>query len=236
MIKTYWDHEERERAAMTREEVERFLDAELMTKGVLRVTPLVLDEEPEISEPKTDPYYQIGSVAFPNAAAAEDFLKLGAVSVGSRYLGVGYRNYITVAERIDPDMTEKRLVSETEFANRKSDLERRAAIRDANEKRSTEHAAACKEQDKVLNGVWEDWYHCRNVDEAHRRVVSTFESYVSTAGGDRLTAARFLGKVFTFEQISDAREWCGVDIPDPDSPELAPAPMPAPQPEVSLDF
>jgi len=78
----------------------------------------------------------------------------------------------------------------------------------------------------VLAGVGEDWYRCRNVAEAHGRVVSTFNDYVKTAG-DTHTAARFLGKVFTFEQIDEARQWCGVEIPDPDFPTEAPMP-PAP--------
>lgn len=232
---TYWDLEEKERAALTREEVERFLDAELMTKGVLKVSPLVLDEEPEIVEPVAATFYQVGPVAFTTADGAEAFLKLGAVTIETKYLGGGYRNTVSVAVPIEREACEKRLVTASEYAARKGDLDRRQAARDANAKRREEHESATKEQDKVLGGVWEDWYRCRNVDEAHRKVVATFNNYVTTAGGSALTAARFLGKVFTFEAIDEARKWCGVAIPDADGPEYVPS-VPEAQPVGEQDL
>lgn len=234
-FKTYWDFEEKERAALTREEVERFLDAELMTKGVLKVEPLVLDVEPEIVEPEAATFHQVGPVAFATVAGADAFLKLGAVTIETKYLGGGYRNTVSVAEPIERQAVEKRLVTANEYASRKGDLDRRQSARDANAKRSEEHQRATKEQDKVLAGVWEDWYRCRNVDETHRKVVTTFENYVKTAGGDKLTAARFLGKVFTFEQIDEARKWTGAAIPDADYPATIEA-KPGPVPEQDLAF
>ena len=212
-FKTYWDLEEAERSALTREEVERFLDAELMTKGVLKVAPLVLDEEPEIIEPTAETFYQVGPVAFASAEAAEAFARLAPVLIETKYLGGGYTDHLSVAARLERGATEKRLVPEHLFLSAKGDLDRRAAVRNSNKKKLAEHESATREQDKVLAGVWEDWYRCRNVAEAHRRVVATFRDYVNTAG-DELTAARFLVKVFTFEQIDEARKWLGADIPD----------------------
>ena len=51
MMTTYWDLSERERAELSREDVERYVDAELMLKGVLRVKPPVLAAEPEVPQP-----------------------------------------------------------------------------------------------------------------------------------------------------------------------------------------
>src|SRR5579859_586132 len=81
-MKTYWDLSEKERAALSREDVERYIDAELMMKGVLKVTPLMLEPLPSAPEPTTT-YYQVstGSVytldpLFRTAADAEAFLAM----------------------------------------------------------------------------------------------------------------------------------------------------------------
>jgi hypothetical protein len=215
-FKTYWDLEEEERAKLSREEVERFLDAELMTKGVLKVAPLVLDKEPEIGDLVTTPYYWVDG--FPNVLLmthedAKTFAALKPHSLGSEYLCGDYRQAVKHAKPLESsDINEVRVTSHDEFVVRRAELEKRASIRAANDKRREQYDRDTKAQSKVLDGVWEDWQRCRNVDEAHRRVVTTFRDYVKTAG-DELTAARFLAKVFTFEQISEARRWCGVDIP-----------------------
>jgi len=237
-MKTYWDLEEKERAALTREEVERFLDAELMTKGVLKVAPLEFEQEPVVAEPETRTFYQVGPVAFASADAADAFMKLSPLSVTTKYLGSGYssRNSLEVGAALDCDVIEKRLVSERELELRKSALEQRAAVRDVNDRRRAEHKTATVAQDKVLAGVWEDWQACRRVDEAHRRVVTTFNDYVETAG-DRFTAARFLCKVFTREAIDEASKWCGVAIPDTSiiDGEFAEA-EPAPEQEAPVEL
>lgn len=226
MLKTYWNLEEKERAALTREEVEKFLDAELMTKGVLKVLALRLDPEPEIVEPAATTYYQVGSVAFSTAKAAEDFIKLAPISIDTKYIGGGWRTSVSVASPIVGSPTELRVVSPSEYADRRNDLEKRETIRVSNEKAREEHAKASKAQDSVLSGVWEDWARCREVDAGHRRVVSTFREYVAVAG-DELTAAKFLAKAFTVAQIAEAAKWCGVAILiDAEFDEVKPAPAP----------
>ncbi len=232
-MKTFWDLEEKERAALTREEVERCLDAELMTKGVLKVAPLALDEEPTIDELATSTYYWVDGfphVLFTTTEAASAFVALKPAQLGSEYLCGDYRQSVKFAKPSeDTDINQVSVASQDSFVQRRSDLEKRAAIRTSNEKRREEYDRDSKAQAKVLDGVWEDWARCRRVEEGHRRVVATFNDYVKTAG-DEYTAARFLGKVFTFEQIDEARTWCGVAIPDPDFP-MEGKPMPAPAQE-----
>jgi len=89
-MKTYWDLSEPERAAMTRDDVARYIDAELMLKGVLAVAPLTLvDETPPALA--TEPYYRVGDeyttldVAFRSEADARAFLGLGPVRVTTEW-------------------------------------------------------------------------------------------------------------------------------------------------------
>ncbi|HYQ47103.1 MAG TPA: hypothetical protein VER11_34270 [Polyangiaceae bacterium] len=237
-FKTYWDFEEAERAALTREEVERFLDAELMTKGVLKVAPLALDEEPQIDDLATTAYCWVDgfpNVLFATSEAASAFVALKPTQLGSEYLCGDYRQSVKFAKLPEgTDINQVSVATQDEFMRCRSNLEKRATVRSSNSKRREQYDNDTKAQSKVLAGVWEDWARCRNIDQAHRRVVTTFRDYVKTAG-DELTAARFLVKVFTFEQIDEARKWLGADIPDviadSEFAEVEPAPTKKEAPE-----
>ncbi len=225
MLTTYWDLEENARSALNREEVERFLDAELMTKGVLKVAPLVLDDEPQIGELATTTYYWVDG--FPNvlldtAESASAFACLEPMQLGSEYLSGDYRQAVKFAKPPEAlGVNQVTVAAHDEFIRRRSDLEKRGTIRASNSKRREEYERDSKAQSKVLDGVWEDWARCRDIDRAHRRTVATFKDYVNTAG-DELTAARFLAKAFTKQQIIEAREWLGASIPDADEPLCSP--------------
>lgn len=240
-MKTFWDLEEKERAALTREEVERFLDAELMTKGVLKVAPLVLDEEPAVDDLTTTTYYWADgfpNVLFTTTEAASAFVALKPAQLGSEYLCGDYRQAVKFAKAPEEnDINQVSVASQDYFTQRRSCLEKRAAIRASNRKRREQYESDSKAQSKVLEGVWEDWARCRRADEGHRRVVTTFNDYVKTAG-DRQVAASFLEKVFSLAAIREAREWCVADIPDPiiDGQFAEAEPAKPTQPEDDISF
>lgn len=52
-MKTYWDLSESERAKLSREDVETFVAAELMTHGVVRVEPPKYEDEPSAPAPRS---------------------------------------------------------------------------------------------------------------------------------------------------------------------------------------
>jgi hypothetical protein len=111
-------------------------------------------------------------------------------------------------------------------------------VKQSNKKKSEQYERECREQKEALKGLWDDWEACCSTDYDMRRVVTTFNDYVKTAG-DAQTASRFLAKVFSHSKIAEAAEWCGVEIPDPRTSEAesAPAPMPRePQPADDISF
>lgn len=240
-MQTYWDLEPKQRAALSRSDVERYLDAELMTKGVLRVMPPVLEPEPNIAplpratyfQPQAEGDYGRGGlgIAFKSAESVAAFLSLQPVVVRRVYVG---SESIESAKPLGGGSVESEFVALqlSEFddvqATRK-DIERVASVRQSNKAKREQFEKECKEQTKALEGLWEDWEKCKALEFQMRRVVATFDDYVKTAG-DEQTAARFLRKVFSDSKISEASEWCGVAIPagviDAEFPEVEAKPEP----------
>lgn len=261
-MKTYWDLSECERAALSSEDVERFLDAELMTKGVLKAPKFEPVEEPDAPHIPERSFYLVSGfssrfdVAFATEADAKAFLALKPLHVETRYLSGNYSRSIQVVCAPKETAIECRdLPHAIDVETYKADFEKAAAARAENEKRREEYAQAVKVQNDVLSGLWEDWHRCRGLDARMRQTVQTFNDYTRVALGDgavaiggaesddlkaaRVTAARFLLKVFSREQIADAAVWCGIEIQLPSNSALLDAqPLPArsESADVPMDF
>ena len=227
-FKTYWDLSEKERAALTSDDVDRFVAAELMRLGVLQVGPLVREPEPEIREPATRLYFQVSTsetpysrssidVLFDDEIDAREFLENHDIRVlKTERLNDDWSQTIKVAAPLErPEVTTVEAISADDFREARSALEKRSAIRAANAKREEEWVKEKSKEDEALKGMWADWQRCRDLDTAHRRVSTTLDAYVATAGGDREVAFRFLRKAFTDPQIVAAAEWCGFTAPGP---------------------
>lgn len=220
-MQTYFDLTEKERAALTREDVERYIDVELMRVGVLRVEPLMLEPEPEEPEIPRHGFARVGDLAFNNVEDARSFLVLKPRKIGRYYIGGGYYNSVAYTDALDSTIVEVvELATKDGLEEVKVALDARGAVQAENRKRRDEHDKAMKAQNEALEGMWSDWYRCKREDGGHRKVVETFESYRKLADGDADMAARFLHKMFTRQAIEDAAEYCAVSIPSVvDAPE-----------------
>lgn len=233
-MKTYWDLTEKDRAALTETDVERFVAAELMTKGVLRAGALELVPEPEMPAPDVELHtvgHHYGSyrLAF---RTADEAARVAAAAV------VVHNDYINgkSVEFLDATATEavavqsERAYSKGRLAECRAAIEKATAAKTENDRRRKKHDEASKKERETLKGLWEDWFACRDKAARLREVVGVFEEYTATAGGDRDVAARFLAKVCTPEDITDAREWLGAEIPvvEVSDERLAPSPVDAP--------
>jgi hypothetical protein len=110
---TYWDLSEQERAALTADDVQKYIDAELMLKGVLKVKPLALEPEPTVPVPSTKAFVvRFGGkygrtdsgVAFDTIESAQAFIALRAVRVESEYMDSTSVPY--VGRATDPEIAE----------------------------------------------------------------------------------------------------------------------------------
>lgn len=227
-MQTYWDLTEKERAALSREDVEKFGDAELMLKGVLKVQPLVLEPLPPVASPVKQCFrVRVGSkyqqvtldVGFDTAETAQAFLALKPLHVTQRWLKG--KNVEACSPVDEHEIVAETMYTAAEVTDSTAALERRAAVETENETRQRAHDDAMKKQAEALEGMWSDWYECQRKVAQMQRVVDTFNDYVRIAGGKRDVAGTFLVKVFSREEIAEAAAWMGVKIPT----ELAPQPL-----------
>ncbi len=212
-MRTYWDLSVTERGALVLEDVQRYVDAELMLKGVLKVKPLALETAPDMPTPSGKSFVvrvpgkygrQDVGVAFSKLSDAQAFLDLRPMGMGSEYVVNTTVAYLTPI--VDPEIVELAIFTEAEKATVMGDLKRTAAILAANEKRTEEHRVASKVQEDALRGLWEDWNECRDHTAKLHAVADTFAEYKRTAGGDEAIAVSFLRKVYTDELIAQAAE------------------------------
>lgn len=240
-LSTYWDLEPKTRAALSESDVQRYVDAELMLKGVLKVEPLLTDPEPDMPVLAKTTHFKLQGfdAVFATHEQAQQFAALKPQSSDCRYIGGGYSEsvkYLKRADDGDRQIVPIDLADADDVANAKAELERVAAIRQANEKKRQDHSKALKLQNDALEGLWADWHERRAEAARHRKLIDTYEAYCKTADGDTIVAARFLQKVFSVEQIKAAADWYATTlqtefpvedgIPDP-GPSHPDAPEPA---------
>jgi hypothetical protein len=209
MHTTYWELSEQERAALTREDVSRYLDAELMTKGVLKVSAPAYQAEPTIPAPTATVFeavhetgYGGPSVAFSSVEAAQAFVALGPLSVDHDYKA----DVDSVSPYRSLVVRTRSVYSRDQVAARAVDMSRLKEVRDDNERRRVEYEASVKAQDRALDGLWADWHACRAKAERIAKLEATRAEYRKLAG-DAETAEIFLGKVFGDAARAEAAEW-----------------------------
>lgn len=237
-LKTYWDLEPKTRAALSESDVRRYVDAELMLKGVLKLEPPTFDEEPPLPEIAKTTWYKAEGYApiFANAEQAMKFLDLNPRIYSTKHVGDYWNScesfdYIEDA-RHGVEIVPVRVVTEGQLAAHKSAIDARGEAQQSNRKKREEYDKAIKLQNQALEGLWADWHARRAVAAQHRKVVDTYEAYCKTAGGDSITAAKFLQKVFSVEQIREASEWFVTSIPtafEAQAPEPGPSHPDAPE-------
>lgn len=215
-MKTYWDLSEPERAKLTYEQVSRYADAELMTKGVLMPQPpKITHEEAPVVTPRA--FYTLSAPCRYGSDKAIDvvFETRDAAEANLRHAFDVEHDYeidAFVARRTRPTIREVLAITEEDATAHRSALEARKAAKGANDKERERFAAESKRAQQALAGMWEDWNECVLRDRELRRIAETFEVYTTTAEGDRTVALKFLQKTFTGAEIEAAGQWC--DVPE----------------------
>lgn len=224
-MQTYWELSEKERAALTREEVEKYLDAELMMKGVLKVRPLELEPLPTVPEPTTKafevrrPHAGPFDVRFRSTEDAATFLRLCPLFVNNDYVDGTFLKSLHEIDGDEVEIVAVTMHSKKQLDACKPEMLRRHAVQAENDRRQREHDETVRKQDEALRGVWSDWYECQEKAVRMRRVVETFDDYVRLTGGKRDVAGMFLLKAFARDMVVEAAEWAGIEIPLELAPE-----------------
>lgn len=201
-MKTYWDYSDKEKAKLTQEEVKSLLDVELMTKGVKKVEAPVLKEIKPVKVAK-DLWFEVENIYFKTAEQAQSFLALNPMKSAYDY-SVGY-DY-KYSQEFEQTIKQQELFNRQEVLNLKTVLKENTEAKNHNEKAVSDYEKQVKEQDKILNGVWEDWWRCKERAAELQKVIDTKTEYLRMTDNNEELALSFLKKVFTEEDINEALE------------------------------
>lgn len=227
-MRTYWDLSEKERAALSSEDVQKYLDAELMTQGVLKVEAPAYEEEPAAGLPPGHRVFRVGvldrssrwapkqvlNVGFEEEEQLKAFLALRPLVIGTEYFEGENREFTTkLTPNEEPEIQIVEVRTREELERCRGALSKLTAVREANRKKKEAFEAATKKEKEALAGLWEDWFRCCELAGRIAKVRETYDSYVGIAGGDQETAFKFLRKAFGDDEIIAAFEWFGLDAP-----------------------
>jgi len=236
-MKTYWDYSEQERAALTSEQVEALMDAELMTKGVLKPVAPKLHVIP--ASPLGDKITVFGirgkskygsdehvGICFETAELAAKFLELKPMIRDNDY-EVGSEFHYAKALS-DTNITSETLYSMEQINTHRSSLKNRKSKSEENDKLTSAFAKACKASEDVTRGVWSDWHELQSRKQELEKVIVTFKEYLNMTENNGVLAMNFLRKVFDNHTIKEADEWFPNQLLFVDhEPDVAPEPSPA---------
>jgi len=208
----YWNLSPRERASLTREQVESFLDVELMEKGVVKIDPPILQDELSV-KPQTNEYFEVfykgqysdtsSGFVFSTAEQAKAFIDAKPLEVES-----DYRHSVPwVQPCTEMSIKPRQLPNESQMLAVKANAKKLAAIQTANNKARAAYDTAVKTVKEAVQGVWDDWQGVREDNAKYRKVLDTLAKYTTLADGNVDIARHFLAKVYTETELSDALDW-----------------------------
>jgi hypothetical protein len=235
----YWDLSEKERANLTREQVEGFAAFELMRLGVLAVPPLVLETEPDVTLPERKPFFRPSThdprynsrdewgVAFETQEQVRAFLALKPFRVRSHYIASD--NLASAAPwPVDGgEFAVVELADEAQVLAKSEAYRQLSGVRERNRKAREEHDKASRQKNEALKAMWEDWEEQRSQQSRLQRVIDTWQEYCRLTSGDEEIAVSFLDKVFDRKTQNEASKWFGVRIPHEFQAKEQPAPKSA---------
>lgn len=215
-MKTYWDFSEKERSELTQEQVSALLDVELMQHGVLKPVAPVLKPVPTNPAGAKKQFFTVNAkgkygsneclkVCFHDVESAQKFIELRPVLQDYDYeVGSDFEYAIPLS---DANIETVELYDINQINAFRSELKRRKALSEENERLTSEFKKACDKSEKVTDGVWSNWYQCCAVKQKLEGIVSTFNDYTRLTEGDQNLALTFLKKLHAQEDIESAREW-----------------------------
>jgi len=213
-MSSYWDLHEKERAALTEEDVRQYLDFHLMEQGVLKPKEPEYKDVPDVKIGTTTSYAiehgkdsymrQKIDVVFATTEQAASFLELAPMIREHEY----GRDVDVVKPIESATITPLPLVTE-ESANRHAKaLAEKKEIKDANDRKRSDYDSAMYKVTEATKSVWSDWHDCQKKEAKMRLVIDTLAEYRSMAG-DEDTARAFLAKAFDEHTIDEAFVWFG---------------------------
>lgn len=208
-MQRYWDLSEKQRSALSRDELEHYIDIELMEAGVVRPKPPKLEALEEV-QLETRIYYGIVKDSYQSPEFVFESESDAALVAASRPLWL-HDDYQTKAKWAEPcpDVVVKPITVATQQSavDARVRLLENAERKQRNDQAERDYSKACEAMEKAASSLISDWHEC--LDKARRcaAVAATFDEYRSlTAGNDGL-ARTFLLKAYAPEEVEAAFSW-----------------------------
>lgn len=235
---TYWDLSDHDRAKIAPEDLTKYIDIELMEKGILRPAPLELEPE-ESPEVPLRFYYRIQyagywsdnklELLFTNQEDARDFIDTWIVD--KSILVVSYDGRNLAGPIVGPTITSEELPLKDDVLKRKAEIDSYEGAKKRNDKKRTDYERDLKLVASTASIIEEDWHRCMALEDTYQKIRNTYNTYLKMTKDDEVIALRFLRKVYedsliamalalnqdTFEPLPDNDEPAPVTSPDDDN-------------------
>lgn len=198
-MQTYWENTELEKMKMTREEVQAYLDVELMTKGVVKVTTPNFQEIKDITHFEKVTYYSCAGVLFKTIEQANSFLQLNPMKEGYDYYGAGY-DY-KYAEPVEPLISQIPLFKKSDVIDNCIIFKSNKTAKEFNEAEKKRHEKELAIMDETLSPVWDDWNQKQSLKYKCEKINRTYLEYLEMTKGDKALAKDFLSKLYPISEI-----------------------------------
>ena len=223
-MQDYWDLTNKQRAALTADDIEHLLDVELMRQGLVRPKKPELETVTEVA-PETEQFY---GVAYPGKYSSDDQLgvvfdnEIDALQVASMTMYRTERDYRKgdikyAAKAVTGKVVPLRLPGEVAVTQLQVELEQASDTKKKNEALLSEYNKATKAVDDALKSLLTDWRECQEMARQMAQVRATCDRYLQLCDGDNDLAAKFLAEAYDEETLTQATEWYGGSLATPDA-------------------
>lgn len=205
-MKTYWDYTEKERSELTEEGVKELLKFELMMKGVAAAKPPTLHPLKPIEVERVT-VYEVDDVYFSTIEEAQKFIELKPMK--RDYIWeVSSADEFRYAAPFDNTIKCTTLARQGSVVECKKIIQKNEATKKINSKLEEDYKKLVVENDKVTQGVWEDWLECQDKGRRYEKICKTLDDYEEMTEGNQPLALEFLNKIYLMGDIEAAKEWC----------------------------
>ena len=207
-MKTYWDLNEDQRAALSREELSHYLRIECMQAGVVEPKKPELQPVPDLPDVKCirlfvpvvrDKYgsrVELG-FGFLNRQDAEKFTNVEVMHLGYSSLPGGQ----SASGPENPVIMDKAYPLVSEEAQGEKLMKIINEIKQNNKKKLEDYRKQMDAVQDVCDSVLEDWESCKEQARNKEHVRELYQDYLETCEGNEKLAKKFLRKAISVYMI-----------------------------------
>lgn len=227
----YWDLSNKERAALKREDVEKYIAYELMSRGISRLPePIYEDEGPEIELPEPCVIYSV-SFGYETVGYFETMEEAQIIQAALAKVTTGKVSSVSVydyrSSRENPKffeahssalkIEEHSVFRESELTLIREALKVQAIVVAANDEKRTIYKKSISDTDTCLTSMWDDWGEKVEMNVSYAHTAATWEEFLGMCDGNRLMAMKFMLKGDRDHDLHDVWEWLDWDVVELDS-------------------